>query len=36
MGRGRRDKVILDTDKRQRLEAIARNGYAPATPRRNS
>ncbi|AVH73297.1 transposase [Nostoc sp. 'Lobaria pulmonaria (5183) cyanobiont'] len=30
MGRGRRDKVILDTDKRQTLEAIARNGHAPA------
>ena len=30
MGRGRRDKVILDTEKRERLEAIARNGYAPA------
>ncbi len=30
MGRGRRDKVILYTEKRQRLEAIARNGQAPA------
>lgn len=30
MGRGRRDKVILDTEKRGKLEAIARNGHAPA------
>jgi CRP-like cAMP-binding protein len=30
MGRGRRDKVILSEEQRQNLEAISRNGYAPA------
>lgn len=30
MGRGRSDKVLLNTEQRQRLEAISRNGYAPA------
>lgn len=30
MGKGRRDKVILNTEQRQKLEAISRNGYAPA------
>ncbi len=30
MGRGRRDKVLLTIEQRQRLEKISRNGYAPA------
>ena len=30
MGRGRRDKVFLSLEQRQRLEAISHNGYAPA------
>ena len=30
MGRGRRDKVFLEKEQRQRLEKISRNGYAPA------
>ena len=30
MGRGRRDKVLLTIEQRQRLENISRNGYAPA------
>jgi hypothetical protein len=30
MGKGRRDKVLLNTEQRQKLEAISRNGYAPA------
>ncbi|QIZ71629.1 helix-turn-helix domain-containing protein [Oxynema aestuarii AP17] len=30
MGRGRRDKVILSVEERKNLEAISRNGYAPA------
>jgi transposase len=30
MGRGRRDKVHLSPEQRQRLEAISRNGYAAA------
>ncbi len=30
MGRGRRDKVRLSQEQRQRLESISRNGYAPA------
>ena len=30
MGRGRRDKVLLEKEQRQRLEKISRNGYAPA------
>ncbi|NEO17845.1 MULTISPECIES: IS630 family transposase [unclassified Moorena] len=30
MGRGRRDKIALSTEQRQRLEAISRNGHAPA------
>ena len=30
MGRGRRDKVRLSSQQRQRLEEISRNGYAPA------
>ena len=30
MGRGRRDKVHLSPEERQRLETISRNGYAPA------
>ena len=30
MGKGRRDKVILSQEQRQNLEAISRNGYAPA------
>ena len=30
MGRGRRDKIFLSAQQGQRLEAISRNGYAPA------
>lgn len=30
MGRGRRDKVHLTVEQRERLEQISRNGYAPA------
>lgn len=30
MGRGRRDKVHLSPEQRQKLEDISRNGYAPA------
>lgn len=30
MGKGRRDKVLLKSEQRQKLEAISRNGYAPA------
>lgn len=30
MGKGRRDKVLLNTEQRQKLDAIRRNGYAPA------
>lgn len=30
MGKGRRDKVLLNTEQRQKLEEISRNGYAPA------
>ena len=30
MGRGRRDKVYLSQDQRQRLESISRNGYTAA------
>lgn len=30
MGRGRSEKVLLNTEQRQKLEAISRNGYAPA------
>ncbi|PHJ66148.1 transposase [Nostoc linckia z18] len=30
MGKGRRDKVLLNTEQRQKLEQISRNGYAPA------
>jgi transposase len=30
MGSRRRDKVKLDQEQRQRLEAISKNGYAPA------
>lgn len=30
MGRGRRDKVLLEKEQKQRLEKISRNGYAPA------
>lgn len=30
MGKGRRNKVLLNTEQRQKLEEISRNGYAPA------
>lgn len=30
MGRGRRDKIFLNREQRQRLDAIAHNGHAPA------
>jgi hypothetical protein len=30
MGRGKRDKIYLSTEQRQRLEEISRNGHAPA------
>jgi hypothetical protein len=30
MGRGRTEKVLLSTEQREKLEAISRNGYAPA------
>lgn len=30
MGRGRRDKVYLTIEQREKLEQISRNGYAPA------
>jgi transposase len=30
MGRGRSEKVLLNTEQRQKLEAISHNGYAPA------
>lgn len=30
MGRGRSDKVLLNTEQRQKLEAISHKGYAPA------
>lgn len=30
MGKGRRDKVLLNTEQRQKLESLSRNGYAPA------
>lgn len=30
MGRGKRDKIYLSAEQRQRLEDISRNGYAPA------
>jgi len=30
MGRGRRDKIFLSREQRQRLDAIAHNGYASA------
>ena len=30
MGRGRRDKVHLTVEQREKLEQISRNGYAPA------
>jgi len=30
MGRGRRDKIHLSAEQRQRFEAVSRNGYAPA------
>ncbi|BAY79465.1 transposase (plasmid) [Nostoc linckia NIES-25] len=29
MGRGRSDKVLLNTEQRQKLESLSRNGYAP-------
>lgn len=29
MGRGRRDKVLLTSDQRDKLEEISRNGHAP-------
>lgn len=29
MGRGRRDKVLLTSDQRKKLEEISRNGHAP-------
>ena len=30
MGRGRRDKVLLTSEQRNKLENISRNGHAPA------
>ena len=30
MGRGRRDKVHLTVEQREKLEQISRNGYSPA------
>ncbi len=30
MGKGRRDKVLLNAEQRQKLAAISRNGDAPA------
>jgi transposase len=30
MGRGKRDKIYLSAEQRQRLEEISRNGHAPA------
>lgn len=30
MGRGRRDKVLLTPEQRQRLEGVSRNGHSPA------
>jgi hypothetical protein len=29
MGRGKRDKIYLSAEQRQRLEGISRNGHAP-------
>ncbi|YAG14548.1 Transposase [Nostoc sp. DSM 114161] len=30
MGRGRREKVLLNTQQREKLESLSHNGYAPA------